>query len=251
MVRIMTNDTVANANATTTVAEPPFCIGRVGPYRTVNLSKTIDPKVERRRCQLHRHATVVQGVEDYYTDVDIVTHLGTHVEAPYHHGNLTKDVVDLSADHFVGRGVLLKLDSCEPRGLIRRSDLDAASRGRVRSGDVVILDSPYQAEPFIQSPNDQRPDLSRESAEWFLEKQVRAVGFGNGVAIENNAEHCVACHDILLGNDILFIEVMKNLDKLQDDVFLIIYMPLPIRGLDSSPVNVMAIEGIPGFTPRD
>jgi arylformamidase len=116
---------------------------------------------------------------------------------------------------------------------------------------VVLLDSPYRGEPFAQSPDDRRPDLSRESAEWFLEKTVRAVGFGNGVAIENNPEHCIACHDILLGNDILFIEVMQNLYQLKDDVFLIVYMPLPIRGLDSSPVNVMAIEGIPGFTPHD
>lgn len=247
----MTIDAAANQGSIVKVSETPPCVGCLGPYRTVNLSKIIDPKVERRRCRLHRHATVVQGVSDYHTDVDIVTHLGTHVEVPYHHGNLTKDVVDLPADHFVGRGILLKLDSCEPRGLIRRSDLDVASRGRVRPGDVILLDSPYQAEPFMESPGDQRPDLSRESAEWFLEKQVRAVGFGNGVAIENNAEHCVACHDILLANDILFIEVLKNLDKLQDDIFLIVYMPLPIRGLDSSPVNVMAIEGIPGFTSHD
>ncbi len=53
----------------------------------------------------------------------------------------------------------------------------------------------------------------------------------------------------MLGNDILFIEVMKNIDRLQQDIFLIVYMPLPIIGLDSSPVNVMAIEGIPGFRP--
>lgn len=247
----MTVDTTAKSDTANKATEMPSCVGRLGSYRTVNLSKIIDPKVERRRCLLHRHAVIVQGVEDYYTDVDIVTHLGTHVEAPYHHGSFTKDVVDLPSDHYVGRCVVLKLDTCVPRALIGRSDLDAADRGRVRPGDVVILDSPYQAEPFMQSPNDERPDLSRESAEWFLEKQVKAVGFGNGIAIENNAEHCVACHDILLANDILFIEVLKNLDKLHDDVFLIVFMPLPIRGLDSSPVNVMAIEGIPGFTPHD
>ena len=74
----------------------------------------------------------------------------------------------------------------------------------------MLLDSPYHSEPFAQSPDDQRPDLSRESAEWFLEKEFKAVGFGDGVAIENNPEHFVACHDILLGNDILFIEVCKT-----------------------------------------
>ena len=225
----------------------PDCVGPLGQYRTVNLSKIIDPTTETRRCALRRHKTVVQGVEDYHTDVDIVTHLGTHVEAPYHHAHLVKDVTALPANHYVGRGVLLNLDTCGPNALITRKDLELADKGRVRKGDIVILDSQYHSEPFVEDPNDRRPHLSRESAEWFLEKQVKAVGFGDGICIESNAEHCNACHDIMLGNDILFIEVMRNIDKLEQDTFLIVFMPLPIRGLDSSPVNVMAIEGVPGL----
>ncbi len=226
----------------------PGPVGRVGPYRTVCLSKIIDPATETRRCVVKRHKTVVQGVEDWHSDVDIVTHLGTHVEAPFHHGDLQKDVTALPPHHYVGRGVLMKLHTCKPRALITRADLEAADADRILAGDIAILDSPYHSEPFVVSPDDKRPHLSREAAEWFLEKKIKAVGFGDGICVETNIEHCLACHDILLGNDILIIEVMQNLDKLEHDVFLVVLMPLPIRGLDSSPVNVMAIEGIPGFT---
>lgn len=222
--------------------------GKIGPYRAVHLSKVIDPASESRRCTLHRQKVEVMRVYDYHTDVDIVTHLGTHVEAPYHHGDLTNDVVDLGFDYFGGRGVLLRLDTCQPNALITKDDLNAADNGLVQHGDVVLLDSPYHSEPFVDNPDDQRPHLSKESAEWFRDKKVRAVGFGDGICIEKNVEHCVACHDILLGNDILFIEVLKNIDQLHDKIFLIFYMPLPIKGLDSSPVNVIAIEGVPGFT---
>jgi len=171
------------------------------------------------------------------------------VEAPFHHGTLTKDVTDLPADHFIGRGVLLKLVTCEPNALITGADLDAADRGRAHQGDVLILDSRFHTEPFTHDPNDQRPHLSRESAEWFLAKGVKAVGFGDGICIEKNVEHCVACHDIMLGHDILFLEVLKNIELLQTEIFLISYLPLPIKGLDSSPVNIMALEGVPGFSP--
>lgn len=232
----------------TTKDQSSECIGSIGPYRTVNMSKIIDPSTETRRCTIVRHMEVVQGVEDYHTDVDIVTHLGTHVEAPCHHDNLTKDVTDLHSNHFMGRGVLLKLDTCAPRALITREDLEAADRKRLRKDDIVILDSKYHSEPFVEDPNDKRPQLSRESAQWFLEKEVKVVGFGDGICIESNIEHCNACHDILLGNDILFIEVMQNIDKLERDVFFIIFMPLLIRGIDSSPVNVVAIENVPGFS---
>jgi len=223
------------------------CVGSVGPYRTISLSRVIDPATEKRRCRLQRHRENVQGVEDYHTDIDIMSHLGTHVEAPLHHGELTKGVTDFPSDYFLGRGVLLKLETCAPRALIEQKDLVAADRDRIKPGDIVLLDSLYHSEPFAARHDDERPQLSRQAAEWFLEKHARIVGFGDGISIENDAEHCNAGHDILLGNDILFIEVLQNLDRLEEDTFLIVLMPLSIVGLDSSPVNVMAIEGIPGL----
>ncbi len=230
-----------------TEAERAVC-GQTGPYRVVYLSKVIDPTTERRRCELRRQTVEVQGVADYHTDVDIVTHLGTHVEAPYHHADLTKDVTAFPFDYYMGRGVLLHLDTCEPRALIAAGDLEAASSGIVQAGDTVLLTSRFHHEPFVVSDDDQRPQLSAEAARWFLSRRVRAVGFGDGVAIENNPDECIACHDILLGNDILFLEVLQNLDQLQSQTFMVIYLPLPIVGLDSSPVNMVAIEGIPGFS---
>jgi len=77
----------------------------------------------------------------------------------------------------------------------------------------------------------------------------QAVGFGDGICIENNIEHCVACHDIMLGHDILFLEVLKNIDHLQAEIFLISYPPASDQGLDSSPVNILVLEGVPGFSP--
>ena len=47
---------------------------------------------------------------------------------------------------------------------------------------------------------------------------------------------------------ITFLEVMQNLDQLQTDIFLLIFMPMPIEGLDSCCVRAVAVEGVPGFT---
>ena len=226
----------------------PTVVGRVGPYRAVSLSKIVDPADEQRRCVIRRHRAEVRGVVDYHSDMDIMSHLGTHVEAPYHHSDEMEDVTQLAPDRFVGRGVLLRLETCGPRALITRAALGAADRGRVQAEDVVILDSPYHHEPFVESPEDDRPQLSRESAEWFAEKGVKAIGFGDGIAIENSPEHCIAVHDILMGRGITFIEVLQHLDRIEHGIFLVIFLPLLIRELDSSPVHVLVIEGVPGFT---
>ena len=42
--------------------------------------------------------------------------------------------------------------------------------------------------------------------------------------------------------------MLQNLDQLKSDTFFISYTPMPIIGLDSCPVRVYAIEGLPGFT---
>ena len=217
----------------------------VNRLRVVDLSKMLDPATERRRCVLRRFLATTNGVTGYWSDIDIMSHLGTHLEFPYHQRDEWKDGSKIPVAQFVARGVLLRLDTARPRHPIRRSDLDAADRGRIRRGDVALLDSPFHSEPSISSPDDHRPDLSEESARWFLEKGVKCVGFGDGIAIENYAEGCIPFHNILLGNDILILEVVKSLGELRTEVFMVVFAPLPIVGLDSCPVRVLAIEGLP------
>ena len=52
--------------------------------RVVDLSKPLDPATEKRRCKLHRHHTFIGGVDGYHAHIDITSHLGTHLEFPYH-----------------------------------------------------------------------------------------------------------------------------------------------------------------------
>ena len=125
----------------------PDVVGQVGPYRTVSLSKVIDPANEKRRCVVRRHKAEVRGVVDYHSDLDIMSHLGTHVEAPYHLRDDLKDITGLSPDRFIGRGVLLRLATCQPKALITRQDLDTADGGVLRRDDIVLLDSPFHHEP--------------------------------------------------------------------------------------------------------
>jgi kynurenine formamidase len=219
-------------------------VENLGPYRVVDLSKHIDPATSTRRCHLERFYQ--DWTKDYHSNLDIESHLGTHIETPYHYNDAWKDILDLPVTAFMGRAVLLRL-KCSPRAPITGEMLEEASRGRVRPGDVVVLDSPYHCVPFSGDSNDQRPYLCRESGEWFVSKQVKCIGFGDGAAIEYSVETACAIHEVVMPHDIMFLEVMQNLDQLQSEVFFLIYQPMPIMGLDSCCVRAVAIEGLPGF----
>ena len=55
---------------------------QLGDYRVVDLTKKIIPGQMGRRCEIRVNHS--DRTDDYNCDMDIMSHLGTHVEAPYH-----------------------------------------------------------------------------------------------------------------------------------------------------------------------
>lgn len=230
--------------------EPKMCVYEMGNLRIVDLSKILDPKTESRRCHLFRFNTG-GAIPDFHTNMDLMSHLGTHCECPYHHDDNWPSVAELPLTTFLGRAVYVDFkETVAKRGHITAADLDREA-GKVREGDIVIIDSSYKLYPFTPDTNtdkDQRLLVGAESAEWFKAHKVKAVGFGDGVSIENCNEDVKPFHDILMAENIVFLEVLRNLEQLKKDVFFMSYSPLPILGLDSSPVRAYAIEGLAEFS---
>lgn len=218
--------------------------------RLVDLTKVLDPATESRRCHLIRYNTG-GPIPDFHTALDLTTHLGTHCECPYHHDDNWPSAADLPLTTFMGRAVYVDFrETVAKRGHITAADLDREAK-KVKEGDIVIIDSSYKLAPFTADTNtekDQRLLINAESAQWFREHKVKAVGFGDGVSIENCNEDVKPFHDILMAENIVFLEVLKNLEELKTDVFFMSYSPLPIKGLDSSPVRAYAIEGLTEFS---
>ena len=219
-------------------------------YRVVDLTKPLDPKTETRRCHLLRYNTG-GPIPDYHTAMDLMSHLGTHCECPYHHFDDGKSVGELPLTAFMGRGIYVTIDFLPERGYITPEALDRACGGWVKPGDVVILDSPYKLAPFTPDTNtekDKRLLVNGDTAWWMRNHGVKGVGFGDGVSIESSNEDVKPFHDVCMEVDITFLEVLKNLECLESDTFFMSYSALPIMGLDSCPIRAYAIEGLPGFT---
>lgn len=223
---------------------------QLGNLRVVDLTKVLDPKTETRRCGLTRFNTG-GPIPDFHTIMDLTSHLGTHVECPYHHNDNWTDAQALPLTTFMGRAIYVNITHMSPNGKIKGEDLEKACGDRIKEGDIVILDSPMKIPPFTEKSNtaeDERLFICRETAEWLLSKKVKCVGFGDGVSIESNNTDVSAFHDVLMEKDVVFLEVLKNLEDLSTDTFFMSYTPLPIKGLDSCPIRAYAIEGLAEFS---
>ncbi|WP_305768904.1 cyclase family protein [Candidatus Epulonipiscium viviparus] len=225
-------------------------VEQLGNLRVVDLTKILDPETETRRLKIDRFNTG-GPIPDWHTHMDITSHLGTHVECPYHHHNDWSDVASLPLTTFMGRALYVEITHMAPYTHIKGPDLDKVLKDRIQPGDIIILDSPNKIPPFTNLTNteaDKRLLICKEAAEWFKEHKVKCVGFGDGVSIENCNEDVCAFHDILMEENIVFLEVLQNLDQLSTDTFFMSYSPLPIKGLDSCPIRAYAIEGLVEFS---
>lgn len=225
------------------------CVYELNGLRVIDLTKCIDPSTETRRCNLDRFNTG-GAIPDFHTNVDIMTHLGTHCECPYHHFEDGASVADLPLTSFLGRGLYYEFKGLAPLSHIGANDLEKALGDRVKPGDVVIIDSIYKLTPFTpetNGPNDKRLLVNGETAQWFVDHEVKCVGFGDGVSIENCNEDVKPFHDICMAKNITFLEVVKNLEHLRQNTFFVSFAPMFIKGLDSCPVRMYAIEGLKEF----
>jgi len=222
----------------------------LGNLRVVDLTKYLDPATESRRCHMYRFNTG-GPIPDFHTIMDLTSHLGTHCESPYHHDSDWPDISDLPLNNYMGRGLYVNITGLVPNEYITAEVLDRVLGDRIQEGDTVILDSEHKLPPFTEktnTPEDKRLFINAETAQWMVDHKVKCVGFGDGVSIENRNEDVKPFHDICMVENITFLEVLKNLEELERDTFFISFAPLPIKGLDSCPVRVYAIEGLAEFS---
>jgi kynurenine formamidase len=113
----------------------------------------------------------------------LLSHSGTHVDAPFHYGPQSEGapaatIDELPLEWFFGEGVVLDLRHKQPRDFIEISDLEAALEAaghELAPLDIVLLHTGCDlkmgsAEYFEQ------PGMGRESTLWLVEQGIKVIG---------------------------------------------------------------------------
>jgi len=85
------------------------------------------------------------------------------------------------------------------------------------------------------------PGLTEDAAKYLIDKKVNAVGI-DSPSIDRGSESSFAVHKLLLSNEILIVENLCNLDKLNCQYFTLIMTPLKLSGASGSPIRAIAVE---------
>jgi arylformamidase len=200
--------------------------------RVVDLSVRLVPGQEERRLEIRRG--VIPSDNTFMHEIDTMSHIGTHVEAPSHFYEEGADITELPLQSFMGPARLLRFSALPAGAAITPEALDKASKGAVQPDDIVICTS--------GRPHEEAPPLTPDAGYWMAAKGVKMLGIDNSVLLGANTEDIRELHDILMSRDVPFLEVLSNLEALRKDEFFLMALPLRIMGLDSAPVRAIAIE---------
>ncbi len=179
--------------------------------------------------------------DDWYV-VGIVkycTHIGTHIEAPYHHKRGGMDIADFPFQNLIAPLVVMDFSKKKGREQISLSEVKAYD-SKIHAGDVVLIYTGMDKLFHTDRWEENKPYVTPEVASYLVSKKVACVGTDTS-DIEVPDLLTQPVHQTLFAADIPMIESAANLDRVKDGDYIIVILPAPFVGLDSTPCRIIAI----------
>ena len=179
--------------------------------------------------------------------LQISTHTGTHVDAPYHFIKDGITIDELPLETTVGKAILVDLRkfSKPRRGFTGDQVIQSVGKKEIKE-KIVILHSGWIKEKWGTAElYGENPFLMQEAADWLVSQKIRAVGVD--FAIDNPdqssfpLEKKFPIHRTFLKNGIPHIENLCHLELIDCDEFLLVALPLKLYRCNGAPARAIAI----------
>jgi kynurenine formamidase len=172
----------------------------------------------------------VQGVNKEI--VEISTHTGTHIDAPFHFFEDGNTIDEVPLESYVGPAVVLDLREKEAGSAIERQDLEPLA-GELAAGDIALLNTGgghrrANTKAFLT----EYVYLSGEGAQCLIDRGVKGVGI-DAVSMGgyNDPSKSGPPHRILLGSGAFIIEELYFPEEVMDGrKRLFVAAPVKLRG---------------------
>jgi len=172
-------------------------------------------------------------------EVTFSTHTGTHIEFPYHHLESGADAADYPLEQLIGDGIVLDFSDKKHHEPITLEELKPHAQ-RIRKGDIIFIrtdmDKLWRTERWAELPY-----LTSEAMDWLIEFEPKIIGTDAG-GFEVPGTDYQPNHLKMFQHNIAMIESATNLAAIGTDRVMVFVLALPIEGIDSCPVRIVAIR---------
>lgn len=187
------------------------------------------------------HSTGGSGTagESGHVNVTCITtcnHTGTHMDAPAHFRGNGRTIDRIPLDQVIGRCTFLRLPPCPPNAELEEHVFLPIEES-LRQTRKLVVDTGWAR--FWNDPDRYfaaYPTLGADAARWLIDRGMELFGFDSPSV--DRLPH--ATHHVLLEAGAVIVENLANLNALPDRDFELIVTPLPLAGLEASPVRAVA-----------
>jgi kynurenine formamidase len=165
----------------------------------------------------------------------MVTHLGTHIDAPLHYIKGGKAIPDMPLSAYCGRAVCIEAEGYSKEQEYDIGEVMNKNKGIIEPGDILLLHTGY--EDLVGTPAYfEFADFRENTGEILEQYGINGIGFDlPSIAFKNRA------HQEVLGRGIGIIESLINLKPLIGRRFYFSAAPLKFEDGDGSPVRAYAV----------
>ncbi|WP_273851194.1 cyclase family protein [Guptibacillus spartinae] len=173
------------------------------------------------------------------TQMNICTHTGTHLDAPFHFQKQGDAIDQLNLTNVMGPGHVIDVTGKEPGEQITFSDV-ADQIESILPGTIALFHTGWSkmigTETYFNYPY-----LSVDVINALLEKGVTTF-FIDALNVDQPGASNFPVHEAITSKNGIIGENFCNLDQVDFENPLIIALPLKLEGLDGSPVRAVAVE---------
>ncbi|MBX9957685.1 arylformamidase [Peribacillus simplex] len=175
------------------------------------------------------NSSMAEGSSVNVGEIRMSTHLGTHIDAPYHFDENGKKIIELDLDLYIGTATVVKVDAAESIGI-------KAFTGIELTGVRRLLVATGQWKDLSRFP-EWIPPVEPDLAPFLANKGVRLLGLDlPSVDCLDSKE--LPAHNKLSGCGIHILEGLV-LDGLEPGLYDLAALPLALEAGDGSPVRAV------------
>ncbi len=169
------------------------------------------------------------------------SHSGTHMDAPFHFIKDGLKIHQIDANRFVRDAVILKLKKGPNQSITKKDIIQFEKKfGKIPNDATIIIATGWYKNLTKKTYFEKNPGLSSSAADYLSSKKINLVGIDSpSIDVGSNKEFSV--HKILSKNNIIIVENLANLEKIQNAKFRLIALPLKLKDATGSPIRAIAV----------
>jgi arylformamidase len=166
------------------------------------------------------------------------THVGTHVDAPYHFNMNGSTVEKISLEKLIVQDKIkvLKIEKKDDEKI----EIDDLKNHEIMENDSILINTNWSKNKDLDKYFSNNPGLSKAAANYLAEIKINLVGI-DSPNIDPATDNEFSSHKIFSESNILVIENLMNLDKLLNSRFTLIALPLKLKNCSGAPIRAVAI----------